>query len=494
MNLKTLLSNQLKPRGIKLVPVVVEDIGDLETPVSAFLKLRKSGAKFLLESVEQNERIGRYSFIGLNPKITVRVERDSVIISEGTALTKKHNRSVVLPSQGDPLAVLRKIASSIQIGSHPELPTLLGGLVGLVSYDLVRFLEKIPDSNGQLDFPYALFYLVDRLLVFDHLQRKVKVVCLQLEQTKKSQTEKTEREIEEILGCLRAPLRLDSDHSSQNQTRWVSNFTKEGFCLGVEQAKEHIRSGDVYQLVLSQRLSGKLQAGPFQVYRALRMLNPSPYMFYLDFDNFKLIGSSPEVLVKLKQKTAILRPIAGTRPRGKNQAEDEKLAQELRQDEKEKAEHIMLVDLGRNDLGRCCKYGTVKVSELMAVEKYSHVMHLTSQVEGELDSDKDQFDLFRACFPAGTVTGAPKVKAMELIEKYEPEKRGPYAGAVGYFSLSGEMDFCIAIRTIVLKDSHYLLQAGAGLVYDSVPEREYQESLDKAEALKRAIEIARKGF
>jgi len=494
MNLKTLLSNQLKPRGIKLVPVVVEDIGDLETPVSAFLKLRKSGAKFLLESVEQNERIGRYSFIGLNPKITVRVEPDNVIISEGTAFTKKHDRSVVLPSEGDPLSVLRKIAHSIQIESHPDLPTLLGGLVGFISYDFVRFLEKIPDSNGQLEFPYALFYLVDRLLVFDHLQRKVKVVCLQLEQTKKSQTKKTEREIEEILGCLRVPLRLDSSHSSRNQTKWGSNLSKEEFCQGVEQAKEHIRSGDVYQLVLSQRLSGQLQAEPFQVYRALRMLNPSLYMFYLDFDNLKLIGSSPEVLVKLKQKTAIVRPIAGTRPRGKNQTEDEKLAQELRQDEKEKAEHIMLVDLGRNDLGRCCKYGTVKVSELMAVEKYSHVMHLTSQVEGELDSDKDQFDLFRACFPAGTVTGAPKVRAMELIEKYEPEKRGPYAGAVGYFSLSGEMDFCIAIRTIVLKGSHYLLQAGAGLVYDSVPEREYQESLDKAEALKRAIEIARKGF
>jgi anthranilate synthase component 1 len=474
--------------------VVAEDVGDLETPVSAFLKLRKSGAKFLLESVEQNEKVGRYSFIGLSPKITVRVEQDRIVITENGQNRRTFSKSEIIPHQGNPLGILRKLINSIQIEAPPELPTLLGGLVGFISYDFARFLENIPDSNGKLNFPYALFYLVDRLLVFDHLQRKVKIICLEPMSERKSTASQTGRDIKNVLQQLRAPLKLDGHHRNSNHTRWVSNFTSQEFFQGVEQAKEHIRAGDVYQLVLSQRLTGRLQAEPFQVYRALRMLNPSPYMFYLDFDNLKLIGSSPEVLVKLKQRTAIVRPIAGTRPRGANLAEDLRLSEELQKDEKEKAEHIMLVDLGRNDLGRCCQFGTVKVSELMAVERYSHVMHLTTQVEGELDSEKDQFDLFRACFPAGTVTGAPKVKAMELIEKLEKEKRGPYAGAVGYFSLSGETDFCIAIRTIILKDRHYLLQAGAGIVYDSFPEREYDESLDKAAALKKAIQIAGEGL
>lgn len=497
MNLRTLLSENLRPKGIQLVPVVEEGVGDLETPVSAFLKLEKQKAKFLLESVEQNEKVGRYSFIGLEPRITIRVEKESLILSEEPDLSKGRNKpktTLELPTKGDPLGLLRTILGSIQIESHPELPTLLGGLVGYVSYDFVRFFERIPDLNGKLELPYALFYLVDKLLVFDHLQRRVKVIFLQAQKSSSSPPQRSREEIKALFQSLKAPLRLERFRDSPDHNHWQSNLSHTEFCQRVLQAQEHIRSGDVYQLVLSQRLSGQMQAEPFQVYRALRMLNPSPYMFYLDFDSLKLIGSSPEVLVKLQKRTALVRPIAGTRPRGKDSEEDRKLTEELRKDEKEKAEHIMLVDLGRNDLGRCCKFGTVRVSELMEVEKYSHVMHLTSQVEGSLNSGQDQFDLFKACFPAGTVTGAPKVRAMELIEKLEKEKRGPYAGAVGYFSLSGDMDFCIAIRTIILNRNKYLLQAGAGLVYDSVPEHEYQESLDKVAALKKAVEIAQKGF
>jgi len=496
MNLKTLLSQDLKPKGIKLIPVVEEDVGDLETPVSAFLKLKKSGAKFLLESVEQNEKVGRYSFIGLEPKITVRVEKESLILAEepGLSTRAKLKRSLELPTKGDPLGLLRRILNCIEIESHPGLPTLLGGLVGYISYDFARFFEKIPDLNGKPDLPYALFYLVDRLLVFDHLQRKVKVISLLEKKNHSLQSHSKQEENQAVFQSLKKPLKLNGYHFNSNQRDWQSNFPQADFCQNVLEAKEHIRSGDVYQLVLSQCLSGQLKVDPFQVYRALRMLNPSPYMFYLDFGSLKLIGSSPEVLVKLKEKNALVRPIAGTRPRGKDLTEDQRLTEELTRDEKEKAEHIMLVDLGRNDLGRCCKFGTIKVSELMSVEKYSHVMHLTSQVEGQLNSDQDQFDLFRACFPAGTVTGAPKVKAMELIEKFEREKRGPYAGAVGYFSLSGDMDFCIAIRTIILNREKYLLQAGAGIVYDSIPEREYQESLDKVAALKKAIQIAQEGL
>ena len=497
MNLRTLLSKDLKPKGIKLVPIVKEDIGDLETPVSAFLKLKQRGAKFLLESVEQNEKVGRYSFIGLDPKITIRVDEDRIVFTENSILSTgkaKRKNQVELPTDGNPLGALRKILNSLELETHPGLPTLLGGLVGFVSYDFVRFLEKVPDTNGKLGYPYALFFLVDKLLVFDHLQRKVKIVYLHSQESKASSPGRIEAEIDSIIQSLRAPLKLNRFRHGPNHTQWKSNFTRADFCQNVLDTQEHIRSGDVYQLVLSQRSRGKAEAEPFQVYRALRMLNPSPYMFYLDFGELKLIGSSPEVLVKLKDRTAILRPIAGTRQRGRDLTEDQRLTGELLKDEKERAEHIMLVDLGRNDLGRCCQFGTVKVSELMAVEKYSHVMHLTSQVEGQLNGEQDQFDLFRACFPAGTVTGAPKIKAMELIEKFEKEKRGPYAGAVGYFSLSGDMDFCIAIRTIVLNRDQYLLQAGAGIVHDSVPDREYRETLDKSAALKSAVEIAQRGL
>jgi len=491
MNIKTILEKKFQPRSIPIFPVVEEIPGDLETPVSAFLKLKKYGAKFLLESVEMGEKLGRYSFIGLEPKIKIKITEENLILEE-------NDLRCTLPfEQNDPLLSLKKILETFSI-EKTDFPRLLGGLVGYLSYDYVRFLEKIPNrTRDNLNLPIALFYLVDKLLVFDHLQRKIKLVTL-TDNIAPVRVGKERKRLNEIIEQLHSPLELDKSIFKTSSNEICSNFPKEGFCQQVLKAQEYIKSGDIYQLVFSQRLSGTTKANPFQIYRALRMLNPSPYMFYLDFDDFKLVGSSPEVLVKLENGTALVRPIAGTRPRGLTEEEDLKLTDELLNNEKEKAEHIMLIDLGRNDLGRCCQFGSVKVTDLMMVEKYSHVMHLVSQVEGKLNSGQDQFDLFKAAFPAGTVTGAPKIRAMEIIEELENEKRGPYAGAVGYFSLTGNMDMCITIRTIILKEeksSHrFFLQGGAGIVFDSIPEKEYQESLNKIEALKKAIKMAEKEF
>jgi anthranilate synthase component 1 len=368
----------------------------------------------------------------------------------------------------------------------------LGGAVGYISYDFARFFEPIPnllDDNS--DMPLALFYLIDTLLVFDHVQRRLKIMCLQTNSNRREAEDK----LEQIAEILRSPLNLPAakEHLRSGKNL-VSNFTKEEFCQAVMKVKKHIVAGDVYQQVISQRLSGATDSDSFMIYRALRMLNPSPYMFYLDFDQFKLIGSSPEALVRLENGMATVRPIAGTRPRGSDEKEDRQLESELLADEKERAEHVMLVDLGRNDLGRCCDIGSVKVTDFMTVERYSHVMHMTSNVVGRLKSGLSQFDLFRAAFPAGTVTGAPKIRAMQLIEEYEKIRRGPYAGAAGYFSLSGDMDWCITIRTIIMQDKNFYLQAGAGIVADSVPEREYDETLHKIMALKKAIEMAEEGF
>lgn len=491
MNVKTLLEKKFRPQSIPLFPVVEEIAGDVETPVSAFLKLKKYGAKFLLESVEMGEKLGRYSFIGLEPRVKIRITEENLILEE-------NGLKCTLPlEQPEPLLGLKKILETFRM-DKTDFPSLLGGLVGYIGYDFVRFLEKLPThTTDNLQLPLALFYLVDKLMVFDHLQRKIKIVALTDSHTP-VKIGRERKKIKEIIQLLASPLEIEKSSLKTFPTEMCSNFTKEKFCQQVLKAQEYIRSGDVYQLVLSQRLSGTTAASPFQIYRALRMLNPSPYMFYLDFDQFKLVGSSPEVLVKLENGTALVRPIAGTRPRGQAEEEDLRLTAELLNSEKEKAEHIMLVDLGRNDLGRCCQFGSVKVTDLMTVEKYSHVMHLVSHIEGRLTAGQDQFDLFKAAFPAGTVTGAPKIRAMQIIEELEKQKRGPYAGAVGYFSLTGNMDMCITIRTIILKEdqaSHrFFLQAGAGIVHDSVPEQEYQESLNKLEALKKAIKMAEKEF
>lgn len=459
---------------------------DLETPVSAFLKLQEYGARVLLESVESGTIVGRYSFIGLKPKSKLIVLPDEVSIVEGDETTRiKH------PESGNPLDSIKQIMACFRLDAPGDHPRLLGGAVGYVSYDMVRFFEKVEKNKpDNLNLPVALFYLIDTLLVFDHVQRRLTLMGLA---EPDEEAEVTNRLLE-IENLLKEPLKLKQPAKSKPTQPAKSNYTEKDFCDAVKQVQEFIRAGDCYQTVISQRFSGDTTAEPFMIYRALRMLNPSPYMFYLDFDDHKLIGSSPEALVRLEDGLATVRPIAGTRPRGKNEAEDQALAAELLADEKERAEHVMLVDLGRNDLGRCCEIGSVKVTEFMSDERYSHVMHLTSNVTGQLKAGMDQFDLFQATFPAGTVTGAPKIRSMQLIEQIEPEQRGPYAGAAGFFSLSGDMDWCITIRTIIMQGSRYHLQAGAGIVADSVPKTEFEETRSKLAALTKAIELAEEGF
>ena len=462
-------------------PVVQEIAADLETPVSAYLKLRAGGARFLLESVEQGESLGRYSFIGLDYLKNIKVLPSHLVVDE------RGSQSVVEIAGRNPLALLRDQLKPLE--THGDaLPGLIGGAVGYVGYDLARFFEKLPSTKPDpLGLPVANFYVTSTLAVFDHLKRRMLLVSIAPD---------APRRITEVRDLLRRPLPADAiaPPPATQRASFASNLTEPQFVDAVQKAKEHIRAGDSFQVVLSRRESGAIHVDPFQVYRALRILNPSPYMFFLDFGDYQLVGSSPEVHAKLAGSTAMIRPIAGTRRRGATETEDRALEKELLADEKERAEHLMLVDLARNDLGRCCKYGTVRPGDLFAIERYSHVMHLVSQVNGELAPGQDQYDLFAKTFPAGTVSGAPKVRAMEIIEELEPCRRGPYAGTVGYFSLSGDSDTCITIRTILVKDRIAHLQAGAGIVADSDPAAEWQETVNKMAALKRAIAIAEEGL
>jgi len=481
-------TTETNQKSAKYLKVLTEEMpADLETPVSAFLKLRKYGAKILLESVESGTILGRYSFIGIRPGSKIIINQNELIVKNGGAGRKMPHAGV-----DSPLESLKEILDSLKLEVSSDYPPLLGGAVGYISYDFARFFEKIPQkTNDSLKMPLALFYLIDTLLVFDHVKRRLKIMTLAEEGREDMAQDKIRQIVKLLLSPLELPVHFPIEKSTENLK---SNFEKEKFCNVVRKVKEHIVAGDVYQLVISQRFSGTTESDPFMIYRALRMLNPSPYMFFLDFDDIRLIGSSPEALVRLEKGIATVRPIAGTRPRSEDNETDKKLEEQLHNDEKEKAEHVMLVDLGRNDLGRCCEVGSVKVTDFMKTERYSHVMHMTSNVIGKLKSGLNQFDLFRAAFPAGTVTGAPKIKTMQLIEELENIRRGPYAGAAGYFSLTGDMDWCITIRTIIMKNKDFFLQAGAGIVADSVPEKEYQETCDKLAALKKAIEIAEEGF
>jgi anthranilate synthase component I len=459
-------------RSSNLVPVYREIVADLETPVSAYLKLRRGGYSFLLESVEGGDRIGRYSFIGTEPYRTIRVESTL---------------------NCDPLAAVRNEIKRYATATIPGLPKFTGGAVGYVGYEAVTRFEELPspDSDG-LGLPIASFMLSDSLLVFDHVTHKIKVVAhVHAEEDIEASYRLAASKIDEMVARLRGPLPSGEVAVAAGSTpTQSSNYSKSTFEQAVNKIKSYITAGEAIQVVLSQRITRATSARPFEIYRALRTINPSPYMFFLDFDGFQLIGASPEILVRVDGDTVVTRPLAGTRPRGKSPEEDIRLENELRNDEKERAEHIMLVDLGRNDIGRVSKPGTVEVSELMDVERYSHVMHLVTNVQGKLRPGMDAFDALRACFPAGTVSGAPKIRAMEIIAELEPQKRGAYAGAAGYFAFSGNMDMAIAIRTIVFKDRVAYLQAGGGIVYDSVPEREYEESLNKAQATLKAIEQA----
>jgi len=488
-----------------LIPVYREFAADLETPVSVYLKLMDSfGPSFLLESVEGGEQVGRYSFVGVAPRGMVALHGREVHRQRGDGEVAVRE----LEPGEDILDVLRAELGRFTPADVPGLPRFSGGAVGYLGYDVVRFFEKLPETaEAVVPIPDAIFLLADTLVVFDHVRHRLMILANvrvdgDVEAAYVEAIQRIERVSERLLRPLPAVHRRRAGRRLSEPAPLVSNVSQTRFEEMVARAREHIAAGDIFQVVLSQRLSRRTDAHPFAVYRALRMLNPSPYMFYFDFGRYDLqvIGASPEMHVRLEGATlggvagiASVRPIAGTRRRGDDEAEDNALAEELLADPKERAEHVMLVDLGRNDLGRVCEYGSVNVRRLMAVERYSHVMHIVSQVEGQLRAGMDAFDLLRATFPAGTVSGAPKVRAMEIIEELEGERRGLYAGAIGYISYDGSMDTCIAIRTMVMQDDTIYIQAGAGIVADSDPGREHQECLNKARALAVAVERAERG-
>ncbi|MDH7601149.1 MAG: anthranilate synthase component I [Armatimonadota bacterium] len=491
-----------------LTPVYAEILADMETPVSAFRKITRTGRgggqdnkgkglyeapkyAFLLESVEGGERIARYSFLGCGADRVIKTKSNLIELTrDGETLVQE-----LLPGQ-DPLDVLKSELHRLRYVADPDLPRFCGGAVGFIGYDMVRFFEKLPDNAvDDLNLPDCFFVFTDTLLIFDHVKHRIRVVCnARVGNDPDKSYDEAVAKIDSVVQLLTEPIVPSESRSQVAASPISSNFTRQDFERAVRKCKDYIAAGDAIQIVLSQRFKTDVLADSFDVYRALRSLNPSPYMYYLNYDNITLIGSSPEILVTEERGKVTVRPIAGTRRRGLTEEEDKQLEQELLRDEKELAEHIMLVDLGRNDIGRVCQYGSVQVTELMTIERYSHVMHIVSNVVGRLRVDADQFDLLRACFPAGTVSGAPKVRAMEIIDELEPTRRGVYAGCTGYFSYSGDMDMCITIRTILMLGNTAYVQAGAGIVADSDPAREYDETVNKAMALTKAIELAQLGL
>ena len=476
-----------------MTPVYKEILADMETPVSAFKKIARGEYSFLLESVEGGERMARFSFLGSGTDLVIKSKGAKVEITRGGKAEE-----LQLEPGHDVLEVLKHELGSLNYVPDPNLPKFCGGAVGFIGYDMVRFFEDLPDSTtDDLNLPDCLLIFTDTLLIFDHVRHRIRVVCnARIDGDPEGAYEKAVSKIDELAERLRQPLPAPSSRPSTPNSKLsiTSNFTQEEYEKAVLRCKEYIAAGDVIQVVPSQRFQTKVTADPFDVYRALRSLNPSPYMYYLSYGDTKLIGSSPEILVTEERGNVTVRPIAGTRPRGKTVEEDQALEKELLKDEKERAEHIMLVDLGRNDIGRVSRYGSVTVDELMVIERYSHVMHIVSSVSGRLRVDKDQFDLLRATFPAGTVSGAPKIRAMQIIDEVEPTRRGTYAGAIGYFSYSGDMDTCITIRTILMQGDTAYVQAGGGVVADSDPTKEYQETQNKAMAMIKALTAAEEGL
>ena len=478
-----------------LIPVYKEILGDVEPPVSAFLKLGKKPS-FLLESVTGGEKWARYSFLGIDPAMTLNCS--------GRKVTVRERRKTSLVETDDPFSVVKDILSRFTPVEVAGIPRFSGGFVGYIGYDEVKFFERVPDSpKPALDVPDIFLMLTDTILIFDNLRQTIKIVSnvhvtnSNIEKTYENAGKRIDKIIKKLGQRAKengqkvkelSPLAF-SHSPFASLDNFSSNFTKKDFMDAVLKAKEYIMSGDILQVVLSQRFETQARTHPFKLYRALRVINPSPYMYYLDTGDVQLVGSSPEILVRLEGDKITLRPIAGTRKRGETEDADRALEEELKKDPKEIAEHIMLVDLGRNDVGRVSEIGSVKVTEVMEVERYSHVMHLVSNVEGTLRKGLDAFDVFKACFPAGTVSGAAKVRAMEIIEELEPTKRGPYAGSVGYISYSGNMDMCITIRTLIIKNDTIFVQAGAGLVADSVPENEYYETVNKAMAMMKTVDF-----
>jgi anthranilate synthase component 1 len=477
-----------------LIPVYKEILADLDTPVSAYMKIGGEPYSFLLESVEGGDKWARYCFLGCGPSTIIETKGSTVTVRNNGVEEKTDVEGAI------PLSVLKETLSKYQPVDMPDLPRFSGGAVGFISYDMVRYFENLPDqTEDDLGIPDSIFIITDTLLIFDNVNQTIKVVSNAHTEGRDLQEvyQETISKIDALAKKLRQPvpnMETGTAGSPEDDPRIESNFAKEHFKEAVLKAKRYIHEGDAIQVVLSQRLRFDLQQDPFTIYRALRTINPSPYMYYLNFGDVQVVGSSPEVLVRLEGEQVEVRPIAGTRKRGKNEDEDQYLEKDLLSDEKELAEHIMLVDLGRNDLGRVAQISSVEVNEKFTIERYSHVMHIVSNVRGKLKEGLDCFDVLAAAFPAGTVSGAPKIRAMEIIDELEPTRRGIYAGAVGYIGFSGNMDTAIAIRTLVVKDQVGYLGVGAGIVADSVPENEFEETMNKGRAMLKAIGLAGRGL
>ena len=490
----------IKAKSYNLIPVYGEYIVDTETPSSIFMKAGGPGGNgFLLESIEGAISLSRYSFTGIGCRALIS-------FNDGTFTMECGCKKKIEVKTKKPLEELEKVMSGYRLYKNPELNHFTGGAVGYLGYDLIKYFENVQLPGKKSSFPEMMLYLTDSMIVFDHMLNRMKIISTVKIDENLSPEDAYAQSIEKIESIQRKICEgqknnmenigsnffisddnlsgCDQDFSSE------SNFTKESFLEAVEKAKKYITCGEAFQIVLSQRFSTDNFSNSFNIYRGLRTINPSPYMYYMNFGDFEIIGSSPEPLVKINGRKVLTRPIAGTRKRGKTSVEDMRLADDLLNDEKERAEHNMLVDLSRNDLGRVCRYGSVKVKKYMSVEKYSHVMHLVSEVEGILDKNKTVYDALRSAFPAGTLSGAPKIRAMQIISEFEPDCRGPYGGVVGYFGYDGSLDSCITIRTALVKGGRAYIQAGAGIVYDSIPENEWNETVNKASALFKAIRVA----
>ena len=479
----------LASQGYNLIPVTAEALSDLDTPLSVYLKLGREPYSYFLESVVGGERFGRYSFIGLPAARRIWVFGNKVTVESGGVALETLDCT-------DPLGFINDYLKRFNVAQVPGLPRFCGGLVGYFGYDTVRYIERrlaTTQKTDMLNLPDIVLLLSTELVVFDNLSGKLYFIVY-ADPTVPNAFRRARERLVDLKRKLRQPIEPPQKSEAATPSAASSEFGEENFKAAVARAKQYIYDGDVMQVVVSQRLSQQFDASPLTLYRALRTLNPSPYMFYYNFEDFHVVGASPEILVRLEQGTVTLRPIAGTRPRGATFAEDEALASELLADPKERAEHVMLMDLGRNDVGRVAKTGSVKVTDNMIIERYSHVMHIVSNVEGKLRPELNAMDVLRATFPAGTVSGSPKVRAMEIIDELEPTKRGVYAGAVGYLGFNGDMDLAIAIRTAVVKNQMLYVQVGAGIVADSVPQSEWHETQNKAKAVLRAAEMALKGL
>ena len=507
---------KLAARG-NLIPVTRRILADIETPLSAYRKIRGQGESFLFESVEGGEHLGRYSFVGCNPRAIIKqtgqrvevVENGKVVESfeiarrtgfQPVSELKNGDRQDACPTVHDGLEVVERVMGKFRAVPVPGLPRFTGGAIGFIGYEFIHDVEPVVPRPPQdeLQTPVMYFLIADQLLVFDRVAQTITILVNAILDDAENPAEAYENavgEIERLVSLLEQP----SDHQPVSlpaetpSIPFESNLTKEKFGANVLKAKEYITAGDIIQVVGSQRFSAPVKASPIDIYRAARSVNPSPYMFLLELDGFSLVGASPEIHVRCEEGKVEIRPIAGTRRRGKTAEEDVALEKELLADPKERAEHVMLVDLARNDIGRVCDFGSVQVKELMTIERYSHVMHIVTQVEGKLSADKTPYDLMRATFPAGTVSGAPKIRAMQIIAELEQTARGPYAGCVGYFSFNGNLDTCITIRTALIKDGKAYVQAGGGWVNDSTPEGEFQETVNKSMAMRKAVAMA-EGF